>query len=83
MDSTGRAVVRTHEDLFIVRDRMAADRARATAERLARVAGATRRGAGPRVWLGHRLVAIGSIVAGDRPRGRAKNHPTASQGRSA
>lgn len=77
MDSTGRAVVRTHEDLFIVGDRMAADRARAAAERLARVAGTTRRGVGLRAWLGHRLVAVGTIVAGDRPNG----HPSSSPGR--
>ena len=77
LDSTGRTVVKTHEDLFIVRDRMAADRARAATERLARVAATTRRGSGLRVWLGHRLVAVGTFVAGDRPSG----HPTVTPGR--
>ena len=37
MDSTGRAIgAGPHEDLFVVRDRMAADRTRAATERLAR-----------------------------------------------
>lgn len=75
MGDTGRTDVRIHEDLFVVRGRMAADRGRAANEKLARVAGATWRGSGLRARLGHRLMAIGVLVAGDRPTGRPTSNP--------
>jgi hypothetical protein len=74
MDSTRRAATKEHNDLFVVRGRMAEDRTRAAEESLARVAshpsddpGGARVGAGARVWLGRRLVAAGTALAGDRP----------------
>jgi hypothetical protein len=74
MDSTRRGAIKEHGDLFVVHARMAEDRTRAAQESLARVAsdsngnvGDVRVGAGARVWLGRRLVAAGTALAGDRP----------------
>jgi hypothetical protein len=73
MDGTKNDGLTTDNDLFVVRSRMADDRTRAAAESLARIAG--RAGSddgdhggilGARAWLGRRLVAAGTVVAGDR-----------------
>jgi hypothetical protein len=56
---------REHEDLYLVRTRIAEDRTRAQRENLATRAARERRGAGARVWVGRRLVAIGAVLAGD------------------
>jgi hypothetical protein len=78
MDSTGRTTVIEHEDLFVVRARIAADVERARTENLARAARSDRRTGGPIVWLGHKMVAVGTVLAGDTGFGR-----TPSAGRSA
>ena len=75
MDDTRRPTVGIHEDLFVVREAMAADRRRAATEHLAHVAGSNRPGSGARAWLGHRLMAAGSMLAGDRPAQRPSTSP--------
>ena len=55
-----------NDDLFVVRTQMAADRARAANETLARAAAGARTGTGARAWLGRRLVVAGLALAGDR-----------------
>ena len=79
MDSTRNGAMKTDNDLFVVRSRMADDQTRAATETLARAAShasngaaGARIGAGPRVWLGRRLVEAGTALAGtalagDRP----------------
>lgn len=67
MGSTGWRVMREHEDLFVVRARIAADHDRARVENLTRGAGRARTGSGLRAWLGHRLVDIGTFLTGERP----------------
>ena len=54
-----------HEDLFVVRARIAADRDQARVENLARNAGRAHSGSGPRAWLGRRLVEMGTFLAGE------------------
>ena len=71
MDSTGRDAMKIDDELFVVRTRMAADRARAGEESLARVAGRARTGAGVRAWLGRRLVSAGMTLAGDHAAGES------------
>ena len=75
MDSTGRRVMQEHEDLFVVRTRIAADHDRARAENLTRGAGRAQTGSGPRAWLGHRLVEMGTFLAGERPTKDARPTP--------
>jgi hypothetical protein len=69
MNSTGREPLKEHEDLFLVRARIAEDRDRARTEQLARQARGPGRDGGrasrPLAWLGRRLVAVGSILADD------------------
>lgn len=69
MNNTGREAPREHEDLFLVRARIAEDRDRARTETLARQARGPGRQAGraggPLAWIGRRLVAVGSILADD------------------
>ena len=59
--------MKEHEDLFVVRTRIAADHDQARAENLARAARVGRGRSGPRAWLGHQLVSMGTLVAGDPP----------------
>src|SRR6266508_2594457 len=86
----GSTVMDTEDQLFMIRDRLAADRARARAENAANGARRARRAgsASPagrsvanaaRTWLGQALVAIGSGIAGDpgaerAGHGRAQGH---------
>jgi hypothetical protein len=65
MSNTEWRVMQEHEDLFVVRARIAADRDRARVENLARRAGRAHSGSGPRAWLGRRLVDMGTLLAGD------------------
>jgi hypothetical protein len=65
VDNTERREIREHEDLFVVRTRNAADRDQARVENLARSAGRAHPGSGPRAWLGHRLVEMGTFLAGE------------------
>ena len=65
MSNTEWRVMQEHEDLFVVRARIAADRDRARAENLARRAGRALPGSGPRAWLGRRLVDMGTFLAGE------------------
>ena len=59
--------MKEHEDLFVVRARIAADHDRARVENLARAARPARGRSGPRAWLGRQLVSMGTLVAGDPP----------------
>ena len=84
MDGTKNDGLTTDNDLFVVRTRMADDRTRAAAESLARVAGEARGDdgghggiSGARAWLGRRLVAAGTVVAGDGS--GPKPNPTTGQ----
>ena len=77
MDNTGRRVMKEHEDLFVVRARIAEDHDRARVENLARGARPDAPGSGPRAWLGHRLVEMGTLLAGDPP----VKEPRATPGR--
>ncbi len=65
-------------DLFVVSHRIAVDHDRARAERLARESRASAKPAGPRAWLGRRLISVGVHVAGERTRTErpvAVDHP--------
>lgn len=70
MSNTGRDTLKEHEDLYVVRARIAADHDRARTESLAAQARGpdrdTGRGSRPLVWLGRRLMAVGSLLA-DEP----------------
>jgi len=76
MYSTER-VMKEHEDLFVVRARIATDHDRARVENLARTARPARTTWGPRAWLGRRLMAVGMLLAGDPP----SQKPRATPGR--
>ncbi len=71
MYDSGRTAVKEHEDLFVVRARIAADLEQARTENLARAARSDRRTGGPLVWLGHKMVAVGNVLAGDAGVGQA------------
>ncbi len=79
MSNTGRNTPKEHEDLFVVRARIAADHDRARTETLAAQArGPGRdsgRGSRPLAWLGRRLVAVGSVLA-DEPAPGTHSRPT-------
>lgn len=75
MDNTEWRVMQEHEDLFVVRARIAADRDRARVENLARSAGRAHPGSGPRAWLGHRLVAMGTFLVGEPPAQKPRPTP--------
>lgn len=74
MNGTRGGEMQTHDDLFVIRSRIAADHARARAENAARAAhgAAIEHGArtGGWAWLGRQLIAMGSALAGDPPRDR-------------
>jgi len=65
--------MQTHEDLFVIRSRIAADHARVAAENSARAVRGTTversSRSGGRVWLGRQLIAIGSALGGTVPSG--------------
>jgi hypothetical protein len=65
MGDTGRPAVKEQDDLFVIRARIAGDLEQVQTENLARAARAVRRVSGPRAWLGHKMVAVGTILAGD------------------
>ncbi len=71
MNGTRGGKMQTHEDLFVIRSRIAADHARALAENAARAVhgAAIERGGrtGGRAWLGRQLIAVGSALGGDLP----------------
>lgn len=64
--------MQTHEDLFVIRSRIAADHEKVRAENAARaVRGAATEPCprtGGRAWLGRQLVAMGSALIGDPAR---------------
>jgi hypothetical protein len=76
MNGTRGSAMQTHEDLFVIRSRIAADHARVRAENAARaiqgvrVEGGARTGG--RAWLGRQLIAVGSALAGDPPPDRSR-----------
>ncbi|MGZ8502697.1 MAG: hypothetical protein ACXWW6_07580 [Candidatus Limnocylindrales bacterium] len=73
MDRREEATVHPDNDFFVVRERIAEGHARARAENLthrvpaADPARGSGRLGGARAWLGRRLVAVGTVVAGDPP----------------
>ena len=77
MVNTKEGAVKEHEDLFVVRARIAADLAQARMENAIHAARSQGRSGGPRAWLGRRIVAIGVLLAGDAATGA-----TPSTGRS-
>jgi hypothetical protein len=71
MYDSGRTAVKEPEDLFVIRARIAEDLEQARTENLARATRSDRRTGGPRVWLGHKMVAVGTVLAGDAGVGQA------------
>jgi hypothetical protein len=65
MTDPGALAVKERWDLFVIRTRIAADIEQARLESLARAARSDRRAGGPRVWLGRRIVAVGTVLVGD------------------
>ena len=69
---------REHEDLYLVRTRIAEDHARVQRENLATRVARGRRGPGLRTWIGRRLVAVGALLAGDPRPSAAATDPSAN-----
>lgn len=84
MNHAEEAIVHPDDDFFVVRQRIAEDLARAraenlthTADRAADPARGSGRPGGALAWLGRRLVAVGTVLAGDPP--AAEPHSTTGQ----
>lgn len=84
MNHSEEATVHPDNDFFVVRERIAEDRARAHAENLTHALDPARdvvrragRRTGARAWLGRRLMTVGTLLAGDPPTAEAR--PSAGQ----
>jgi hypothetical protein len=80
MNHAEKATVHPDNDYFIVRERIAEEHARVRAEnaasRVDRAVGLARgpaRAGAARAWLGRRLVALGTVLAGDTAAAEARS----------